>query len=173
MDFFNKAVSAVTHQTEEPKGGESKQHSTSELFSSAQVVAGAAQATLSNQSDKVDKKEVAGAAGDLLGAAREYGKLEEDKGLGAYVGQAETYLRSYGAPAPPAGDAPTAEKVAPGAEHPAPAAAEPPAPAAAEPPAPAVAVEEEKKVVEEEEKEGGAAAGAADYFKVAEGFLKK
>ncbi|CAK7326170.1 unnamed protein product [Dovyalis caffra] len=71
-----------------------RQPTTSELFSSAKVVAGAAQASFGNEKDKVDKVKAAGAAEDLLQAASKYGKLEE-KGLGQYVDKAETYLHQY------------------------------------------------------------------------------
>ncbi|KAK3042339.1 hypothetical protein RJ639_002385 [Escallonia herrerae] len=66
----------------------------SELFSSAKLVAGAAQSTFRNESDKVDKAKVADAAEDLLQAASKYGKLDE-KGFGGYVDKAEGYLHSY------------------------------------------------------------------------------
>ncbi|KAK1291292.1 hypothetical protein QJS10_CPB17g00685 [Acorus calamus] len=68
--------------------------SKAEILSSAKLVAGAAKATLSHDSQKVDKARVAGATADLLGAASHYGKLEE-KSFGKYVGKAETYLHQY------------------------------------------------------------------------------
>ncbi|XP_022776798.1 nodulin-related protein 1-like [Durio zibethinus] len=67
----------------------------SELFSSAKLVAEAAKSTFNNESDKVDKGKVAGAAADLLGAAQDYGKLDKEKGVGQYVGKAENYLHQY------------------------------------------------------------------------------
>ncbi|CAL9198396.1 unnamed protein product, partial [Musa hybrid cultivar] len=65
-----------------------------QLLSSAKVVADAAKSALRHETDKVDKAKVAGAAGDILGAASHYAKLEEGK-LGKYVGQAENYLHQY------------------------------------------------------------------------------
>ena len=79
----------------DPKG--KKQHhqpSNSELFSSAKLVAEAAKSSFNHESDKVDKGKVAGAAEDLLSAASRYGKLEE-KGYGKYVDKAENYLHGY------------------------------------------------------------------------------
>ncbi|KAJ9174194.1 hypothetical protein P3X46_017248 [Hevea brasiliensis] len=70
------------------------QPSSSELLSSAKLVAEAAKASLSHETDKVDKGRVAGAAADLLGAASHYGKLEE-KSFGKYVEKAEDYLHQY------------------------------------------------------------------------------
>ncbi|KAG2707033.1 hypothetical protein I3843_05G117400 [Carya illinoinensis] len=71
-----------------------RQPSNSELMASAKLVAEAAQSTLSQENDKVDKGRVAGAAEDLLDAASRYGKLEE-KSYGNYVEKAETYLHQY------------------------------------------------------------------------------
>lgn len=68
--------------------------SNSELLSSAKLVAEAARATLNHESDKIDKAKFAGAAGDLLSAASDYGKLEE-KSFGKYVEKAEDYLHEY------------------------------------------------------------------------------
>ncbi|OVA00735.1 hypothetical protein BVC80_9083g19 [Macleaya cordata] len=89
MDFFSD------HKT--PKTDTEKQNipSTTELFSSAKVVADAAKASLSNEADKLDKAKVADAAGDLLEAASHYGKLEENQGVGKYVQKAEDYLHNY------------------------------------------------------------------------------
>ncbi|XVF43194.1 hypothetical protein PTKIN_Ptkin02bG0021000 [Pterospermum kingtungense] len=76
---------------------EEKQHakSTTELLSGAKLVAEAAKSTLHHESDKVDKGKVAGAAADLLDAASHYGKLDQEKGVGKYVGKAENYLHQY------------------------------------------------------------------------------
>lgn len=89
MDSFS------SHKTD-PKAKKEQHHqpSNSELFSSAKLVAEAAKASLSNESDKVDKGRVASAAEDLLGAASRYGKLEE-KSYGKYVDKAENYLHQY------------------------------------------------------------------------------
>ncbi|XP_054808825.1 nodulin-related protein 1-like [Prosopis cineraria] len=76
-------------------GHSHQQHSSSELLSSAKLVAQAAQSTFRHESHKVDKTQVANAAGDLLEAACHYGKLE-DKSFGKYVDKAEDYLHKYG-----------------------------------------------------------------------------
>lgn len=77
-------------------GGRShQQHSSSELLSSAKLVAEAAQSTFRHESHKVDKVKVAHAAGDLVEAASQYGKLDE-KGFGKYLDKAEDYLHHYG-----------------------------------------------------------------------------
>ncbi|XP_058070185.1 nodulin-related protein 1-like [Magnolia sinica] len=76
---------------------ESHQDSTpslTQLLSSGKLVAEAATSALHHETDKVDKGKVAGAAGDLLGAASDYGKLEE-KSFGKYVEKAEDYLHQY------------------------------------------------------------------------------
>lgn len=75
-------------------GHKHERPSSSELLSSAKLVAEAAQSTFRHESHKVDKGKVAGAAGDLLEAACHYGKLEE-KGFGKYVDKAEDYLHNY------------------------------------------------------------------------------
>ncbi|CAK9186165.1 unnamed protein product [Ilex paraguariensis] len=85
---FHGKTTATHHQNNHHKP------STSELMSSAKLVAEAAKATLSHESDKVDKSKVAGAAADLLNAASSYGKLEE-KSFGKYVQKAENYLYQY------------------------------------------------------------------------------
>ncbi|KAL1365819.1 hypothetical protein HN51_013785 [Arachis hypogaea] len=72
-----------------------EQHSTSELFSSAKLVAEAAQANFRGEADKVDKAKAADAAGDLLDAAGQYGKLDDQKGIGQYVDKAADYLHNY------------------------------------------------------------------------------
>ncbi|XWS64205.1 hypothetical protein CRYUN_Cryun06bG0166400 [Craigia yunnanensis] len=69
--------------------------SSSELLSSAKLVAEAAKNTLHHESDKVDKGKVAGAVADLLGTASHYGKLDQEKGAGKYVEKAENYLHHY------------------------------------------------------------------------------
>ncbi|KAL3631212.1 hypothetical protein CASFOL_024196 [Castilleja foliolosa] len=50
-------------------------------------------------------KVVAGSTADILGAASDYGKLDETKGVGKYVDQAETYLRNYNTSDSPAAPA--------------------------------------------------------------------
>ncbi|CAO2830239.1 unnamed protein product [Amaranthus hypochondriacus] len=76
----------------------SKNHtptSSSELLTSAKTVAEAAQLAASQQTDKIDKAKVAGAAEDILEAAKSYGKLDENSGIGQYVGKAEGYLHQF------------------------------------------------------------------------------
>ncbi|KAL2344611.1 hypothetical protein Fmac_005896 [Flemingia macrophylla] len=77
--------------SEEPKK-EEKEYSSSELLASAKVVAEAAQ---SGFGETVDKAKVADAAGDLLDAAGQYGKLDDQKGIGQYVDKAADYLHQY------------------------------------------------------------------------------
>ncbi|MQL74120.1 hypothetical protein Taro_006463 [Colocasia esculenta] len=130
------------------KAGEPQPGAT-DLFSSAKLVAEAAQSCYQGGTDKVDKEKVAGAAADLLGAASQYGKFEE-KGFGQYLGKAETYLEQYSSR---------------GGSAPAPAADPAPAPAAADPaPAPAPA-----KAESEAKPEGGGP--GEDLMKAAKGFL--
>ncbi|KAK4253799.1 hypothetical protein QN277_010428 [Acacia crassicarpa] len=74
-------------------------HSSSELLFSAKLVAQAAQSTFRHESKKVDKTQVANAAGNLLEAACRYGKLE-DKCFGKYVGKAKDYLHKYDSSSP-------------------------------------------------------------------------
>ena len=120
--------------------------SSSELFSSAKLVADAA---IGKGSETVDKDKVAGAAEDLLNAASHYGKLDE-KVYGEYVEKAETYLHQYNSshstdttPATPGDGAGGATTHAPS---------------------------KDSKPDGDDEKSVG---GYGDYFKMAEGFLKK
>uniref|UniRef100_A0A1J3JHN9 Nodulin-related protein 1 n=1 Tax=Noccaea caerulescens TaxID=107243 RepID=A0A1J3JHN9_NOCCA len=69
--------------------------SNAELMASAKIVAEAAQAAARNESDKLDKAKVAGAAADILDAASRYGKLDEKSGVGQYLEKAENYLHKY------------------------------------------------------------------------------
>ncbi|XP_066314064.1 nodulin-related protein 2-like [Miscanthus floridulus] len=157
------------------------------LFSSGKLVAEAAASVFQLKSaENVDKKEVAGAAADILHAASTYGKFE-DKPAGQYIEKAEGYLKEFstghaGAGAEQPGDAAPRKPAAP-----APAEAEAPK----EPAVPAPAAEEGGKsssegfglgdVVKDAEqlveKQGGggeeSSAGAAGgLFKMAQGFLK-
>ncbi|XP_057947970.1 nodulin-related protein 1-like [Malania oleifera] len=78
-------------------GGRPEKHhqpSSSELLSSAKLVADAAKSALRHDTDKLDKGRVAGAAADILDAASHYGKLDE-KGFGTYVDKAGNYLHQY------------------------------------------------------------------------------
>nr|AGU69247.1 salinity-induced protein [Salicornia brachiata] len=68
--------------------------STSELMASAKTVAEAAQFACTQQTDKIDKAKVAGAAEDVLEATKSYGKLDENSGVGQYVTKAEGYLHN-------------------------------------------------------------------------------
>ncbi|KAL4363088.1 hypothetical protein GQ457_04G010890 [Hibiscus cannabinus] len=86
-----------------------------DLFSSAKTVADAAKSTFNNESDKVDKGKVAGAAADLLGAAENYGKLDKNTGVGQYVDKAENYLHEYQA-SNQSGSAPAAKPESEGKE---------------------------------------------------------
>ena len=83
------------HQNQNQHQHQHHKPSNSELMASAKYLAEAAQSTFSHESDKLDKARVAAAAGDVLAAASSYGKLEE-KSFGKYVEQAETYLHQYG-----------------------------------------------------------------------------
>ncbi|XP_016452486.1 nodulin-related protein 1-like [Nicotiana tabacum] len=89
-----KTTSGASHSLSHKPNSHPKP-SKSELMSSAKLVADAAKAKLHHEpNSKVDKSELAGAAADLLNAASQYGKLEE-KGIGKFVGKAETYLHKY------------------------------------------------------------------------------
>lgn len=115
---------------------------TTQLLSSAKVVAEAAKSTLRHDAEKVDKAKAAGAAADLIGAASHYAKLE-GKGLGKYVEQAENYLHKYQAShAPPSHAAAAGEAPHSSSAHPSSQAS-------------------------------SGSGGFGDYFKMAEGFLKK
>ncbi|KAF8718979.1 hypothetical protein HU200_001223 [Digitaria exilis] len=157
------------------------------LFSSGKLVAEAATTVFQQKSvDNIDKKEVAGAASEILHAASSYGKLE-DKPAGQYIEKAESYLKEFSSGAPAA----AADAKPAGDEAPAAAAAEAPKPAepAAEAPKEAAPAAEEGKpegfglddVVKGAEqlveKQGGggdsaSGGGAGGLFKMAQGFLK-
>ncbi|EAZ15681.1 hypothetical protein OsJ_31096 [Oryza sativa Japonica Group] len=156
-----------------------------DLMASGKVVAEATMSVFQQKSvEGVDKKEVAGAAADLLHSASTYGKLD-DKPVGQYIDKAEGYLKDFSsgsggaAPPPPAaGDA----------AAPKPAAEEPPkvhAPAEKEEGKPPSSSEgfgsrrrhEGGRVADGEEgRRGGvrpaAAASAGGLFKMAQGFMK-
>ncbi|KAK1425762.1 hypothetical protein QVD17_21120 [Tagetes erecta] len=154
------ASSAVTGGDDKNKNPD--QSSNSDLVSSAKIVAEAAQSAASNQSEKIDKTKVAGAAGDLLDAAKSYGKFDETQGVGKYLSQANDYLHQYeksGAPAPVTeekkGDAPPVEEKKEDAPPPV----------------------EEKKAdapppAEEKKEESGSGFGAEDALKAAGSFFK-
>lgn len=141
---FNSSMESHPHGSESGKQHQDQPpKSSSELLSSAKLVAEAAKSTLAHKSDEVDKGRVAGATADLLEAASHYGKLEE-KGFGKYVDKAETYLHQYHSSAPAAGEQ----------GHSAPA-------------------ESHKPSESSGHEGGGSGGGYGDYLKMAEGFLKK
>ncbi|OMO71899.1 hypothetical protein COLO4_27926 [Corchorus olitorius] len=125
----------------------------SDLFSSAKVVADAAKSAFSGNEgggDKFDKAKVAEAASDLLGAAKDYGKLEQDKGIGQYVDKAQSYLHQFESSQSTTKDTP----------------------------APAAAKDGEAKPESHpsgghEGKESGSGGGVGDYMKMAQSFLGK
>ncbi|KAH6809893.1 nodulin-related protein 1 [Perilla frutescens var. frutescens] len=158
------------------KSGEEKS-STTDLFASAKVVAEAAQAQFGNEPEKCDKGKAAGAAADLLDAASDYGKLDETKGFGKYVDQAEGYLRSYNTSSAPA---PAGEKAAPPTEVPSGGGAgdyikkaEEFVEKSSEGGAGDYAKKAEEFLSKPAEGGGEAAGGAGDYIKKAEEFLSK
>ncbi|CAN4124565.1 unnamed protein product [Withania somnifera] len=165
MNFLSSLTKATggesTDESKKAAGDESG--STAELFSSAKVLAEAAQSQLNKDSAPIDNKKVAEAAADVLDAAQKYGKLDETQGIGQYVEKAETYLHKYGS------DTPAAAVEKPPAAAPeetkAPAPASEPIPASVEEPKPAPVTEGDK---EEEKKSEG-----ADYLKMAGDFLSK
>jgi hypothetical protein len=139
-----------------------------DLMSSGKVVAGAAVSVFQQKSvDNVDKKEVAGAAAEILHAASTYGKFE-DKPAGQYIEKTEAYLKEFSS-----GPAAGAEKEMADA----PKSEEPP-----KEPASAPAAEESKsegfgigyvvKGAECLEKQGGGEESAGGLFKMAQGFMK-
>ena len=145
--------------TIDPEKQNSQGPSPTELLSSAKLVAEAAQATLKQEQDKVDKGKVAGAGADLLGAASHYGKLEE-KPVGQYIEKAEDYLDQFKTSSAAAGKTSPSPPNSGGGEsgdHDQSAAAD-----AAEKPTPAP-----------HNSGGESGGGFGQYFKMAEGFLKK
>lgn len=98
----HKSSKPTSDRSGDHRGHEShnQHHSTpssSELLSSAKIVANAAKAKFQNDPNyKFDKNEVADAAENILHAASHYGKLDEKGGaMGKIVGQAENYLHQY------------------------------------------------------------------------------
>ncbi|PON40191.1 hypothetical protein TorRG33x02_341030 [Trema orientale] len=152
MDQLFSQINKATGAGKDKSGDHQQQPSSTDLFSSAKVVAEAGRTAVSHGFDKVDKGKAAGAAADLLDAGSKYGKLEE-KSFGKHVEKAEDYLRQYetkntttghGHAPPESGHAPSSdqhhEAGAGGHDH-------------------------EKKHSEE--------GGAGDYLKIAQGFLQK
>ncbi|KAJ3702813.1 hypothetical protein LUZ61_006518 [Rhynchospora tenuis] len=136
--------------------------SPTELFSSAQILGQTAMSAFHNESDKVDKAKAAGAAEDLLGAASQYGKLDNTS-YGKYVDKAEEYLHQYSEPGAAKDTAKAEEKTA--APAPKEGGAEEPEKTTTEPPKDGGSEQIEKK-----EESGG---GLESYVKMAEGFVNK
>lgn len=167
MDFLKKLATESTGSTTpttENKGSSDHPQapgppSQSELFSSAQVVADAARASLQKEPNKVDNAKVAGAAADLLDAAEAYGKLDTTTGIGSYVEKAQNYLHQYetshSTTAAPPATATTTITTPEGGE-----------PAAKPPPA----AESHDEAPAADKPEGG---GYGDMMKMAGDFLKK
>ncbi|KAF8040435.1 hypothetical protein BT93_B2611 [Corymbia citriodora subsp. variegata] len=154
-----------THSTPSHSHGHQKPN-TSELMTSAKLLAEAAKSSFSHESDKIDRTRVAGAASDLLDAACHYGKLEE-KSFGKYVEKAEVYLDKYGSPHSSASAAAAA-----GGHHAAPNAEDPAAAAGHHAPHAAAAAPHQSSAHSggEEHSESGSG-GYGDYLKMAQGFL--
>lgn len=128
------------------------QPSSSELLSSAKLVAEAAKSSLNHESHKIDKGRVAGAAADLLDAASHYGKLEE-KSFGKYVEKAEGYLHQYHSSHSTTTTTTTTNAAPKPAHH-----------TSSATPHSSIASSDDG---------GESGSGFGDYFKMAEGFLKK
>ncbi|KAI3720193.1 hypothetical protein L6452_21106 [Arctium lappa] len=108
-----KTAAAGTTTEADPKKANPDQPSSSELMSSAKLVAEAAKCATSNQTDKIDKPKTAGAAADIVDATEKYGKFDETKGVGQYLQKAEDYLHDY----EKSGATPSAKEAAPPAEE--------------------------------------------------------
>ncbi|KAM4110312.1 hypothetical protein ACB094_03G185800 [Castanea mollissima] len=143
------------HQNQSQHQNQHQHHqpSNSELMASAKYLAGAAQSTFSHETDKLDKARVAAAAGDLLAAASSYGKLEE-KSFGKYVEQAETYLHQYGHSSSQSHSS-TTTTTSHSSSHSTTTHSKP------------------HSADGGHESEGHSESGYGDYFKMAQGFLKK
>lgn len=139
-------LSKLSGSTDKPQDQNPDHNNTSasDVMSRAKLVADAAKSSFNSGGEAVDKGKVAGATADLLGTASDYGKLDETKGVGKYVDQAEDYLHKYE----------KSHSVSHGTDAADPKPAEPP-----------------KKESSGEKEEGGS--GFGGYLKGAEGFLKK
>ncbi|GMH01778.1 hypothetical protein Nepgr_003617 [Nepenthes gracilis] len=133
--------------------------SNSELMSSAKLIADAARSAFAHETDKVDKARVAGAAADLLDAAKSYGNLEE-KSFGKYVDKAEDYLHQYHH------SHSSTTAAAPHSSHHS-------AASAAHHEASYDSGESEAHSTSAGSGGGGSGGGYEDYLKLAQGFLKK
>ena len=142
------------HQNPNQHQHQHHQPSNSELMASAKYLAEAAQSSFSHSSDKLDKARVAAAAGDVLAAASSYGKLEE-KSFGKYVEQAETYLHQYGHSSSQSHSTTTTTTSSHSSSHSTTTHSKPHSAAGGH------------------ESEGHSESGYGDYFKMAQGFLKK
>ncbi|CAI9785272.1 unnamed protein product [Fraxinus pennsylvanica] len=91
MDFLNKLTGKDEKPTSDPPKdtADHPKPSNSDLMGSVKVLADAA------KEGKFDNPKAAAAAADVLGAAEQYGKLDETKGIGQYVDKAEDYLHQY------------------------------------------------------------------------------
>lgn len=89
MDFLNKLSGKGENPTSDAlqDTADHPKPSNSDLMASAKVLADAA------KEGRLNDPKVSGAAADALGAAEQYGKLDENKGIGQYVDKAEDYLR--------------------------------------------------------------------------------
>jgi hypothetical protein len=96
MDSYSDETPHRKHQQQPSQQNHHRRQppSSSELLSSAKYAAEAAKAALNHESGQIDKVRVAAAAEDFLDAAAYYGKLEE-KSYGKYVDKAEDYLHKY------------------------------------------------------------------------------
>ena len=140
---------------------------TSELMSSAKIVAEAAKSSMNKGGDEnIDRARVSEAASNILSGAAHYGKLDEKEGLGSYVGKAEDMLRKYGSGSDGGSggggshNSSESYKSSVGKERRDDDENYP------------VSGEHETRKKEDEEEEGGSG-GVGGYLKVAQGFLKK
>eukprot|EP01018_Ginkgo_biloba_P036578 Gb_15066 [translate_table: standard] len=108
--LFSSASSKPSHHSgtsEAHVEGQGQHHghqnnpSSAELMESAQLIFGAAKSKLQHgggkgsEAEEIDMGRLAGAAGEILSAAKHYGKLDENSSYGKYVQKAEAYLESY------------------------------------------------------------------------------
>lgn len=104
MDFLSSLAKGDQPKPTSDQPDHQEKPKNSDLFASAKLVADAAQSQFRHEPEKYDKAKVAGASADLLGAASGYAKLDETRGVGKYVDQAEDYLRRYSSSSQPATD---------------------------------------------------------------------
>eukprot|EP01018_Ginkgo_biloba_P036579 Gb_15065 [translate_table: standard] len=107
MDQLKSRISSSSpdqSNTTETQGrgpGEQNNPSTGDLMSSAQMLKKAAVSKMpegpekkKSEEEEVNMGKLAGAGGDLLGAARRYGKLDQGA-YGQYIQKAEGFLENY------------------------------------------------------------------------------